>query len=301
MTRLLTLRAGMALSGMILLAACNRDAPSGQVAATVNGDEVTLQEVNAEVQASNFPATIEKKVAQRIALQRVIDRKLVIKAAADKGLDKTPEYLGQKRRDDELLLAQLYARQQLAAVPVPTDADISKFMAEHGNAFSGRQELVMDQIRFAMPKDPGPLKALESAHTMADVGATLTRLNIKYERGAASLDSATVPANIMTALNKLPPTEPFALPSQGLMTINVITARKPIANDDRQARAAAVSAWRQEKFAALLTQQVTSLKSGTKINYQNGFGPPPANAGTPGATPATGSAPTSAPAAAPKG
>lgn len=288
------LRTGSALLALALVAACNRQAqaPAGQVAATVDGQEITLQEVNTEVQASNFPANIDKKLAQQAALQRVIDRKLIIKAAADKGLDKTPDYLSQKRRDEELLLAQIYARQQLAAVPVPSDGDITKFMTDHGNAFGNRQQLSFDQIRFPLPKDVSVLKALESAHNMAEVAATLNKLGIKFQRGPATIDSAQLPTQLMTQLDKLAPTEPFALPIQGMMTINLITGRKAVSNDNAQSRAAAVAAWRQEKFANLLTQQVADFKGKAKVQYQNGFSPPPA-AGAAGAKPG-------APATAPK-
>ena len=296
MTRSTYLRTGGALIALCIVSACGSkaQAPAGQVAATVDGEEVTLQEVNTEVQAGNFPATIDKKLAQQVALQRVIDRKMVIKAAAEKGLDKTPEYLSQKRRDDELLLAQVYARQQLAAVPVPTDSDITKFMSEHSNAFGKREQLTFDQIRFPMPQNPAPLQALQAAHSMAEVAAVLTKLGIKFERSPAAIDSAALPTPLMTQLNNLPASEPFALPSQGLMTINLVTSRKPVANDDKQARAAAVSAWRQEKFTTLLSGQVTALKGKTKVEYQNGFSPPPAN--NPAAP-----KPAAAAAAAPKG
>ena len=64
-----------------LLAGCHRGAPDGQVAATVNGEEVTLQELNTEIQASNIPQGMDKQVAQQQALQHIIDRKLLLDAA----------------------------------------------------------------------------------------------------------------------------------------------------------------------------------------------------------------------------
>ena len=78
-----------------------------------------------------MPEGVDKKVAQRQALQQILDRKLLLEAARDKKIDKSPEFQSQKLRADEVLLAQTYAKQQLSAVPVPTDADIRKFMADH--------------------------------------------------------------------------------------------------------------------------------------------------------------------------
>jgi EpsD family peptidyl-prolyl cis-trans isomerase len=295
-------RLGVGMIGAAaLLAGCQQKTPQGQVAATVNGDEVTLQEINAEIGAANLPPNVDKKEAQRAMLQRVIDRKLLVSAAEDKGLDKTAEFMTAKRRVDETLVAQAYAKQQLAAVPVPSEAEVKKFMDEHANVFLQREQLVMDQIRFAAPKDVKSLRALEGDHSMDAVAAHLTQMGIKFERGPAGLDSGQAPTPLIKAMNAAPATEPFVIPSRGIITVNVITARRPIAIDPQQSKSAAVQAWRQQKFEELLNQQVTSFKNAAKITYQKGFAPPatPATpAGTPAATPApaAGSASSTAPA-----
>lgn len=258
-----------------LVAGCGKKTPAGQVAATVNGDEVTLQEINTELQATQLPAGADKQTVQRALLQRVIDRKLLIGAAEDKKLDRTPEFLAQKRRMDELLLAQAYAKQQLTSVPVPTPGEIDTFMAGHPNVYGGRQIFTLDQIRFPTPKNPQSLGALAADHTMDAVGKRLQSLGINFERGATSLDSANVPVPVLDQVNKLPAGEPFVIPQPGLVTVNVITSRRPVTIDNGEARQGAARSWRQQKFADLLQQQLSSLKAGAKIRYQNGFGPPP--------------------------
>lgn len=271
-----------------LLAGCQKGAPEGQVAATVNGDEVTLQELNTEIQASNVPPNVDKQVAQREVLQRIIDRKLLIAAARDKKIDKSPEFQSQKQRADELMLAQAYAKQQLNAVPVPTEADITKFMGEHPNAFSNREMLQLDQIRFRPnPSDVQKLKALQSDHTLDAVAQHLTALGIKFDRVKAGLDTAQVPTDLMAQINRLPAGEPFLLPSNGLITANALIGRQTVPLDAGQARQAAVGAWRQQQFAKLLGDQLTSLRNGAKITYQSGFAPP-ADAKKPNAPSAVG-------------
>lgn len=269
-----TIIVGTAVMGAAaLLGGCHKGAPAGQVVATVNGEEVTQQEVNAELQAANVPSTADTKAAQRELLQRVIDRKLIVDAAKEKGIDKTPEYQTQRRRADELLLAQIYAKQQLSAVPVPTAAEVQKFMADHPNVFAQREALTLDQIRFPTPADPNKLKVLEKDHSLEAVAQTLTGLGIKFERSQVGLDSGAVPSDVMDKINHLPPTEPFVVPQPTFMTVNVVLSRKPLPVDEAKARPAAVNAWRQQKFGELLTKQVEALRSGAKVSYQNGFGP----------------------------
>jgi EpsD family peptidyl-prolyl cis-trans isomerase len=259
-----------------LLAGCHKGAPEGQVAATVNGDEVTLQELNTELQASNVPDGVDKKIAQREALQHIIDRKLLLEAARDKKIDKSPEFLAQKQRADEILLAQAYAKQQLSAVPVPTDADITKFMSDNPSAFANREALQLDQIRFRPTADYMKiLNATRADHSLDAVAQRLTSMGVKFERGKAGLDTGQVPPAIMKQINALPPGEPFGLPSNGLITINAIIGRQPISTDAAQARQGAVNAWRQQQFTKLIGDQLKSLRDSAKINYQNGFAPVP--------------------------
>lgn len=268
-------RVGLGMLGAaVLLGGCGTKTPGGQVAATVNGREVTLQEINTELQNANLPANTDKTKAQRAILQRVIERKLLVQAAEEKKLDKSAEYLSQKRRLDETLLAQAYGRQQVAAIAMPSDADIKKFMAENPTIFGNRQQLQLDQIRFPVANNMGKLKGIEKAKTMDQVAAFLTGIGIRFERSPAALDTATVAPAIMAKINALPAGEPFLVPANGNVTINLITGRKAVANDPGQARAAAAEAWRQQKVDQLIQSQLNALKASAKISYQNGFGPP---------------------------
>lgn len=264
---------GTALAAALLAGACHKQ-PGGQVVATVNGEEVTLQELNTELQATNVSASTDKQAVQRALLQRVIDRKLVDGLAKERDLDKSSDYLAQRRRLDEILLAQLYARQQMAAVAVPSGADITKFMSDNPGIFSNRQQLTLDQIRFQQPSSPTALNGLEGVHTIDGVAAFLKAHGIQFARQPASLDSAAIPAALLTQINNLPAGEPFVIPTAGAITVNVITGRKAVANDPAQAKSVAAAAWRQQKMQQAVNDQVNAARNAAKITYQPGFEPP---------------------------
>lgn len=272
MTKRLAIGTVCALAALV--AGCHRGAPQGQVAATVNGEEITLQELNTELQASNVPANMDKQVAQREALQHIIDRKLLLKAARDKKLDKSPEYRSQKQRADELLLAETYARQQLNAVQVPTPADISKFMAEHPTAFADRKLLQLEQIRFRPNGDDlKKLAVIQSDHSLDAVGQHLTGLGIKFDRTKANLDTAQLPPAMAKAIYALRAGEPFVLPAGGLVTVNVLVGQQAVPADPAQSQQVATNAWRQQQFTKLVTDQLKSMRDSAKITYQGGFAP----------------------------
>src|SRR3546814_15555745 len=70
---------------------CGKEA-TGQVGAGVNGEEITLREINAELGSRPIPEGVDKKVIQQAALQRLVERRLLAQAARDDELDKTPDY-----------------------------------------------------------------------------------------------------------------------------------------------------------------------------------------------------------------
>ncbi|HWW64861.1 MAG TPA: EpsD family peptidyl-prolyl cis-trans isomerase [Sphingomonadaceae bacterium] len=280
------LRMALLCAGVsVALASCGKKAPEGQVVASLNGQEITLQELNAELQGTNIPDSVDKKEAMRTLLQRVIDRKLIDSAAAEQGLDKSAEYLTQKRRADEALLAQLYAKQQASTLPVPTAADISKFMADHPNMFAQRERLTLNQIRFAKPKDDAVLKALEPTHSLDEVEKVLGEHNIKFDRGHSMLDTATVPQEILKQIAALPAGEPFVVPGPGVVMVSVVTGRTAVPVEEAQAKTIAVNAWREEQFEKAMSDKLKSLRETAKISYQPGF-EPPADKGAKPAVPA---------------
>ena len=267
------LATGLTIGTLMTLAACHRGQPGGQVAATVNGEEVTLQEINTELQNTPVPATVDKQKAERALLQRVIERKLLAGLATKKGIAGTPAYLAQKRRVDEMLLAQTYARQQMEAVQLPSQAEVAKFMQDFPGAFGQRQQLILDQIRFATPTTADALKGIETVHNLDGVAAFLGQRNIKFVRTPAALDTASVPPGLLRAVNGVPAGEPFVIPTGPVTTINVITGRKPITNDPAQAQTAAVNAWRQQKVQQMIAGQLKNARAGADIVYQPGFAP----------------------------
>jgi peptidyl-prolyl cis-trans isomerase C len=264
----------------LALAACGEKAPEGQVVATINGQEITLPELNAEAQAANVPDGADRKQVMPQILQQVINRKLLVDVAKEKGIDKTGDYLVQKRRNEELLLAELVAKQQVGTLAVPTGAEIDKFIAENPTVFAQRTRYALDQIRFPRPSDQKVLLQLQPAKTLDEVGVILTKLGIKFERGAAALDSGVLPPPIMSKIKSLPAGEPFVLPQGQLLFVSVITGAQPIAVPADAARQIAGNALRQQKAAKAVEDTVTTAKKAAKIVYQPGFAPP-----APGTTP----------------
>ncbi len=267
-------RAVMGLAvGAIILTGCEKSA-EGQVAAIVNGEEVTLQEINAALSEANIPEGADKELLQQRALQQIVDRRLLAQAAKESGIDQDPTYLIRQRQLTEALLVRMYADKAGTTIKVPDQAAIDKYTEAHPFSFANRTVYAVDQIIFPAPANLGELKKLESANTLADVAEILTSMGINYTSKSAQMDSVQVPPAMMAQIVSLAPGEPFVIPTGATVTANVIKAQQKVPYNAEQAGPIAVKAIRNEEMAEIMKQRLTEAKAKAEITYQTGFAPP---------------------------
>ncbi|MGC6328395.1 SurA N-terminal domain-containing protein [Rhizorhabdus sp. FW153] len=265
------LLSGVVAAGL-LLSACHKE-PKGQILAIVNGEEISMQELNAELQGARIPDNADRAKIRKEVLQRLIDRKLIVQKAREQGLDKTPEFVAQQRRLEENLLVSLLGQKIAATVPMPDDRDITQYIADNPSQFSGRQRLLLDQIQFAAPKDPKQLLLLRDAHSLDDVAAGVQKLGLAMSRGKGVIDTGRLDPQMVEIIDKLPPGEPFVLPSNGQYVASVIVGRDSTPTPGNVARLAAAEVVRRRALVAESKAQVARARTGAEIQYQPGYEP----------------------------
>lgn len=265
-------------AGALALSGCEK-AAEGQVAAVVNGEEITLQEINAALAQVNAPEGVDKKVLQQRALQQIVDRRLLAQAARESGIDQDPAYLIRERQLSEALLVQMYAQKAGTTLKVPDQNAINNYTEKHPFAFANRTVYAVDQIVFPAPENLEDLKALESANTLEQVGATLTEMGIPFQAKSAQMDSAQVPPAMMAQIVSLSPGEPFVIPTGATVTASVIKAQQKVPFNAEQSGPVAVKAIRNEEMAKIMKQRLGDAKAKAEITYQSGFEPPAESGG----------------------
>ncbi len=259
------------LASALTVSGCKR-AATGQVVAVVNGEEVSLSELNGELQRAGAQGG-DKKVVQAAALQSLVDRKLLVQQARDRGIDKDPEYLQQQRRLNDELMISMLGKQVTKNVPVPATTEVDQYVAANPGMFAQRTIYALDQIQFAAPEDRSKLKALESDHSLDEVASTLTQMGIKFARQKGVMDSAQTPPGLIKQITALPPTEPFVLASGGRVVVSVIADRRVQPLEGDNARQLATQVIRRNAVADIAKKQVKQARDSAKIEYQPGFTP----------------------------
>jgi peptidyl-prolyl cis-trans isomerase C len=257
----------MALSG------CEKKA-TGQVAAVVNGDEITLQEVNAAVGNANIPDGAQKDKARSAIVQRLIDKRLVEQQAKAAGIDRDPEFLTRQRELNQALLLEFYAKRTQDTLRVPDKSAIDKFISDHPLNFAGRTIYTVDQIRFPAPADQSVIAGMKDLHTLPAITQYLTSKGVKFDRGSNKIDSAQVAPQMMQQVLALPPGEPFIVPTPQGVVASVIVGKEVQPLAPEQAQPLAVQMMRSQEFDKVIQQRLKDARAKAKIEYQPGFTPP---------------------------
>ncbi len=256
----------------------------GQVVASVDGDEITIFELNAEVQAAQAQAGTDRKLAEQLALQRIIERKILAKVAREQKLDKTPAFLIQQRRADELILTTMLRDKIAGGVAQPTEAEITQYQAAHPDRFAQRKIYSIEQIVFPPPSSAEKFKQFAPLKTLDQLAAKLTADGTQFRRAPTQLDTAALPPEIAGKIAALPAAEMFILPTQQGLTANVITATTVQPLSTEQAHELALNALRNERFSKAADAQLNERlkKARATVKYQPGYqAPPQAQGGAP--------------------
>jgi len=297
-------------SAALLLSGCDQvkklvggGKPSGQVVATVDGQEITSLQLRAELGGFGSRDPKIMKAAQQQALERIILRKLMAEQARKDKLDKSADFTLQLERGEENLLAQLYQRRLASKVTQPSQQAAADYVSSHPDQFANRRVYFVDQL-IAGPNKIAPDR-FRPLKSLAEVKGLLDSEGVAYQEGASVLDTLTANPQLVAAVNGLPSGEVFVVPQGNALLFNQITGSRAVPFGGEQAKNFAMNALRQQNAQKTVADSITGMRKAaeSKIVYNAAFKPtPPAKGGAPAATAPAAPAPAAAaaPAAAPE-
>ncbi|MGH7024047.1 MAG: hypothetical protein ACREEB_10715 [Caulobacteraceae bacterium] len=250
-------------------------APTGQVAATVNGQEVTVSEIGVELGAFNSANPKVRKLAQSAALENIVTRKLLAQAAVAQGLDKTPDFPILEQRAKDTLLAQLLEQKLAKEVPAPTQEEADNFVTEHPDMFAQRKIYIVDQLRMARPSDPAVLKALQPLKTLPQVEAQLDQDHLPYAKGVGSLDALGAEPKLIDQIVKLPPGEIFIIPSGAQLLVNQIRDTQIVPFTGPEASKFAMAWLKRQRTQDAVRKQLSAIvgKGVAEVRFNKAYAP----------------------------
>jgi len=249
---------------------------SSAVVATIDGEEIRADDVDLEIALLHAPSRADKAIVARRALQNIVQQRLLIRAIGDPGMRVDPALPASARRDQEAGFLFTCFRRRALSVPPPSDAEADAYAARHPNEFASRHIYRVGQLRLkGIAADMPQLSAIADDHTLDAVAAHLGTLGLPFERGIGALDTADVPADLVTEIQRLPGGEPFVLPKGDDTMIYAVMGREDVNEPPRDTHRRAVEGARKERDFAFFAARVAEERARAKISYAPGFEPLP--------------------------
>ncbi|MFD0930255.1 EpsD family peptidyl-prolyl cis-trans isomerase [Methylophilus glucosoxydans] len=188
------------------LSGCSNSDPAGkqtQVVAKVNGDEITVHQINGEMQRLQVPVANPQVVAKKM-LNSLIDRQLLVQEAVKLNLDRTPEVMQLVDAARAQIYAQAYLARKVSAIGQANDKEVQQFMLEHPEVFSRRKVFTTADIIFA--NDPGKIDADKLQQLVSNAEELKTWLNrhqIHFEIAEETIPTEALPKEAVSLADQV--------------------------------------------------------------------------------------------------
>jgi EpsD family peptidyl-prolyl cis-trans isomerase len=254
------------------LSACGEKAKEkkpGQALASVNGEEVTVLQLNEELQRAGVSAA-QQDAASKQLLQVLIDRQLLQEAAAKENLDRDPKVMQAIDRAKSLIVAQAYLQKRVGNVTKPTPKEVEDYFNAHPEFFSNRKQFSMSEIVIgANDLTPEVRAAADSAKSLEEVAVWLDAHKLKYGRTQVTRSTADVPPELSSKLLGMPKGQLFVVKegprAMFISVTEVKDAPVTLAVASPQIEQFLVN----KKNKELATAELQRLRADAKIEYLN--------------------------------
>lgn len=267
-----------ALALAAALAGCSKQ-PGGQVVAVVNNQDITQQELQAQAVSEGIPSNANFKAVAPGILERVIQRNLLADYARDQGLDRSPGFVARRRQMEQTMLAGMALEKLAGQQPAPTPAEVNAYIAANPTLFAKREELVLDQLRFATPNPPSKVGQLSSLTSLDLAEAELKRMGVAVSRAEVRVDTGALAPQVASQIVALPPGTLFDISANGVSLISTIKSRAPIGGDPATWNAVAASAVAQQAKLKAAAARLDELRKAAKVTVAPEYKLPEAKPG----------------------
>lgn len=262
----------MLLAGV--LTGCSKEAKKpGQALVSVNGEEITAFQLNAELQRAGVP-TAQQESARARLLESLIDRQLLQDAAAREKIDRSPEVMQAIERARALIIAQAYIQKRLQLVARPSKDEVEAYFNKNADMFLHRQQFDLRQLVLVQPNSTDIAeRAIRNASTIEEASVWLKANSVQFGRNEVSRTSTDLSPELVNKLKAMPVGRLFVVNQDGRAALMTITAVKDVPVDLQVAASHIEQLLANARNRDATEAELARLRANAKIEYlNNAFG-----------------------------
>jgi EpsD family peptidyl-prolyl cis-trans isomerase len=261
------------------VAACGKKEEAGakngdtQVVAKVNGDEITIHQVNFLLSRMGPMNEAQGKVAAKQVLSNLVELQLLKQKAIEAKLDKDPNVLQALESQKDQFLAQAYLQKQMTSAPKPSASEIDDFYNSHPELFAQRRVFRLQELIVAIKKEQyaETEAALKPIKSISGVAAFLKEKNYLFTLNSNVKSAEQLPMELLKKLQPLKDDEVMVVPTDKSFNIVHIAASKtePVTRD--KAKPVIEQYFLNQNKSTLAQKEVAALNEKAKIEFVGAF------------------------------
>lgn len=256
-----------------LTACSSKEKKAGQSLARVDGEEITMFQLNEELQRANIQPG-QQEEANKQLLESLIDQQLIIAEAVRNKIDRTPEVVQAIARAKTQVITKAYFQGIAAKVAKPTKIEIDEYYQKNPEFFANRKQLAMTNVIISSKDFNDELKSvMTSAKTMSSVIEWMNEKKLPYKRGQLTRTTADLPPEMSDKLLKLQKGSLFIV-NEGINTMLItLDSVKDSPVTAKDAASMIEQYLTKQKIKEIADTEVKHLRSLAKVEYLNASAP----------------------------
>lgn len=284
-------RVALSAALAIGLAGCgnNGDAArgAGQSVAQVDGQDVTVHQLNYRLRNLQAPAGADQQAATRAAADQLVDRELLVKRALARKLDRDPAVMlavEEMRRD---ILATAYLESIAAAAATPTDSELHAAYDASPGKYAQRKLFLVRQVQIDNSVTRADIEAFDKAEGKVTAKALVTWLQQRGARFTVTINTwpaDQLPDDLTAKLEKLPKGNAIMIAAPNGLAVNFLVDVLDAPQTFEQAREGIAKTLLDKRQLELKETELAHLRSAATITWLGDFArdkPAPADTAKP--------------------
>ena len=268
--RLSPIHAAILSLTLCLAAGCSKqgETPATQVVAKVNGDEISIHQVNnALAQAGNVSPENVDAVRHEV-LDKLINQQLAVQQAEERKLDRSTEVMMKIDAAKREILTRAYLGQVVASLPKPSEEEAKTFYQEHPALFSQRRIYNLHEIVIQNPHPPTEdMRQLIAGKSPDQIATELKQRNIAFNTSSGTRSAEQIALPILSGLADIKDGETGLVETpEALVILHVDTSRDaPVSEEAAMQHIPQYLANDRAKKA--ISEELERLKAKADIEY----------------------------------
>lgn len=244
-----------------------------QVAAKVNGTELTVHQVNYALQRIPNLGKEQTKPASLRVVRNLVDQEVLVQKALTDKLDRDPAVVQALDAARRQILAEAYMGRKLGTPAEPSEAEVTGYFGLHPELFAKRKVYRLQEISIKAPEDKHQaIRAqLTASKSLNDFAAWLKAENLPAKAAQGVKPAEQLPQAILPKLSDMPNGQAMIVNApDGLLVIVLADSQlQPVTLE--QAKPAIARLLQTQARQKAAKAELDALKAAAKIEYVGEF------------------------------